>query len=52
MLFEPGRNRLSSEENVIIESGNARIIGNEAVFDLQNEVYSLKNTRSVYYHEG
>ena len=43
---------LSSEENVVIESGNATISGNEAVFDLQNEVYSLKNTRSVFYHES
>ncbi len=52
MLFEPDRNRLSSEETVVIESGNARISGNNAVFDLQNEIYLLKNTRSVYYHDG
>jgi lipopolysaccharide export system protein LptC len=52
MLFKPDLNLLSSEENVIIESGNARISGNRAVFDLQNEVYSLKNTRTVFYHES
>lgn len=52
MLFKPDLNLLSSEENVVIESGNATISGNEAVFDLQNEVYSLKNTRSVFYHES
>jgi LPS export ABC transporter protein LptC len=52
VLFKPDLNLLSSEENVIIESGNARISGNRAVFDLQNEVYSLKNTRSVFYHES
>jgi LPS export ABC transporter protein LptC len=52
MLFEPDRNLLTSEETVVIESGSARISGDQAVFDLQNEVYSLKNTRSVFYHES
>jgi len=52
MLFKPDLNLLSSEENVVIESGNSTINGKQAVFDLQNEVYSLKNTRSVIHHES
>lgn len=52
MLFEADRNILSSEETVVIESGNSRIRGDKAVFDLENEVYTLKNTRSIYYHDS
>ncbi len=50
MLFKPEQDLLVSEENVIIEYDHARISGDEAIFDLRNEVYSLKNTRAIYYH--
>jgi len=52
MLFEPDRSRITSEINVVIESDNSRISGDMAVFDLHNQVYSVKNTRSVYNHES
>jgi LPS export ABC transporter protein LptC len=50
MLFKPDQDQIVSGANVIIESGRAKISGDKAVFDLRNEVYSLKNTRAIYYH--
>ena len=50
MLFKPELDLVVSEVNVIIESDRAKISGDEAVFDLRNEIYSLKNTRAIYYH--
>ncbi len=52
MLFEPDSDRLTSERNVVIESDNSRISADKAVFDLHNQVYLMKNTRSIYNHEG
>jgi len=52
MLFDPDRDRITSERNVVIESDNSRISGDMAVFDLHNQVYLMKNTRSVYNHES
>ena len=52
MLFEPDSDRITSEENVVIESDNSRISGDMAVFDLHNQVYLMKNTRSIYNHES
>jgi LPS export ABC transporter protein LptC len=51
MLFKPEQDQVISETMVIIESGRAKISGDKAVFDLSNKVYSLKNTRAIYYHE-
>jgi LPS export ABC transporter protein LptC len=50
MLFKPELDLVSSGENVVIESDSAKITGNAAVFDLGTEVYSLKNTKAIYYH--
>ncbi len=50
MLFKPHQDLLSIESSVIIESDGAKISGDNAVFDLGNEVYSLKNTKAIYYH--
>jgi LPS export ABC transporter protein LptC len=50
MLFKPDQDLMTSESIVTIESDSAKISGDNAVFDLRNEVYSLKNTRAVYYH--
>jgi len=52
MLFEPSRDLVTSETNVVIESENSRITGDMAVFDLHNQVYSMKNIRAVYNHES
>lgn len=52
MLFEPDRDRITSERKVVIESDNSRISGDMAVFDLHNQVYSMKHTRSIYNHES
>jgi len=52
MLFEPSRDLMTSETNVVIESENSRITGDMAVFDLHNQVYSMKNIRAIYDHES
>ncbi len=50
ILFKPGQDLVSAKTTVIIESNGARITGDQAIFDLRNEVYSLNNTRAIYYH--
>jgi LPS export ABC transporter protein LptC len=50
ILFKPGQDLVSTKTTVIIESNGARITGDQAIFDLRNEVYSLNNTRAIYYH--
>ena len=50
MLFKPRQDLLTIESSVIIESDGATISGDNAVFDLGNEVYSLKNTKAIYYN--
>ena len=52
MLFEPERDLITSDKRVVIESENSSISGDMAVFDLHNQVISMKNTRSVYNHDG
>jgi lipopolysaccharide export system protein LptC len=52
MLFEPDRDLITSDKRVVIESGNSRVSGDMAVFDLHNQVYSMKNTRSIYNHDS
>jgi LPS export ABC transporter protein LptC len=50
MLFKPDQNLVAIDAKVTIESDSAKISGDNAVFDLGNESYSLKNTRAIYYH--
>jgi len=50
IIFKPEQDQVSSKTTVIIESNGARITGDQAIFDLRNEIYSLKNTRAIYYH--
>jgi lipopolysaccharide export system protein LptC len=52
MLFEPDRDLITSDKRVVIESDNSRVSGDMAVFDLHNQVYSMKNTRSIYNHDS
>jgi lipopolysaccharide export system protein LptC len=52
MLFQPNLNLVSADKDIDIELTNAIIHGSEAVFDLKNKVYSLKNTRAIYYREN
>ena len=52
MLFEPDRDRITSENNVVIESDNTRISGDMAVFDLHNQVYTMKNIKAIYDNES
>jgi LPS export ABC transporter protein LptC len=52
MLFQPDLDLVSANKEIDIESNNARIYGSEAVFDLKNKVYSLKNIRATYYRES
>ena len=50
IIFKPAQDLVSSKATVIINTGRAKITGDQAIFDLRNEVYSLKNTRAIYYH--
>ncbi len=52
ILFEPDRDLVVADQGLVIESANTRITADEAVFDLNNQVYRLKNTRTVYYDEN
>ncbi len=50
IIYKPDQDLVSSKDIVIINKGRAKITGDQAIFDLRNEVYSLRNTRAVYYH--
>ena len=48
--FEPGRDLVSSEKEVLMRSKQARIEAQAAVFDLAANVYTFTATRAIYYH--
>ena len=50
MLFKPDQDLVAIDAKLTIESDSAKISGDNAVFDLGNESYSMKNTRAIYYH--
>ena len=50
IIFKPEQDQVTTKTTVIIESNGARITGDQAFFDLRNEVYSLTNTQAIYYH--
>lgn len=50
MLFQPDLDLISASKTVQIKSDTAIIHGSEAIFDLKNKVYKLKNTRAIYHH--
>lgn len=47
--FEPDRDLITSESSILMQSTNARIEAEQAIFDLANNVYSLKKARTIYY---
>jgi LPS export ABC transporter protein LptC len=47
--FEPDKNLVSSETDVLMRSKQARIEAKAAVFDLAAGIYRLRKTRAVYY---
>lgn len=47
--FDPARNLVSSDSGVLMQSRQARIEADTAVFDLAGKVYRLGKTRAVYY---
>jgi LPS export ABC transporter protein LptC len=49
LLFQPDLSLVSTSKAIRIQSDNAIIYGSEAIFDLKNQVYSLKNTKSTYH---
>jgi lipopolysaccharide export system protein LptC len=49
MLFQPDLNLISTSKAIRIKSDTAIIYGSEAIFDLKNQVYLLKNTKSTYH---
>ncbi|MDJ0779646.1 MAG: LPS export ABC transporter periplasmic protein LptC [Gammaproteobacteria bacterium] len=48
LVFDPDRDRISTDSNVVMLSGDGRIEADGAVFDLEREVYSLERARGVY----
>jgi LPS export ABC transporter protein LptC len=48
MLFQPDLDLISASKSIQIRSDTAIIHGSEAIFDLKNQVYSLKNTKAIY----
>lgn len=48
--FEPDRDLVSSDSNVLMRSKQATIEAQAAVFDLAANVYKLSRTRAVYYY--
>jgi lipopolysaccharide export system protein LptC len=48
MLFQPDLDLISANKSIQIKSDTATIHGSEAIFDLKNQVYSLKNTKAIY----
>jgi hypothetical protein len=51
MLFQPDLDLISASKTIQIKSDTAIIHGNDAIFDLKNKVYSLTNTKAIYYRE-
>ncbi|MFV2032387.1 MAG: LPS export ABC transporter periplasmic protein LptC [Gammaproteobacteria bacterium] len=52
IFFEPDLDLVSLEQSLVIESFNAIITADEAVFDLDNQVYKLKNIKAIYYDQN
>ena len=49
--FEPDRDLVTAESDILMLSQQARIEAEHAVFDLAGKVYKFKNTRAVYHRE-
>ena len=49
MLFQPDLDLISASKAIQIKSDTAIIHGSQAIFDLKNQVYSLKNTKATYH---
>jgi lipopolysaccharide export system protein LptC len=52
MLFQLDLDLISTSKTIQIDSNTAIINGSEAIFDLKNKVYTLKNTKAIYYREN
>lgn len=50
MLFQPDLDLISARKTIQIKSDTAIIHGSEAIFNLKNKVYTLKNTKGIYHH--
>ena len=48
IVFEPDRDLITMESKVLMQSRNAQIEAQHAIFDLANKVYSLQNAHAVY----
>lgn len=46
--FEPDRDLVTSESSILLQTRNARIEAEQAVFNLADKVYSLRKARAVY----
>lgn len=52
ILFDPDQDQVVAEQGILVETPNSRISADEAVFDLNNQVYRLKRTKAVYYDKN
>lgn len=51
MLFEPDFDRIGIAQQLSLQSGNAIINGENAVFDLGKNTYTINNAKAVYRNE-
>lgn len=51
LRFESDNDLVIGEQGVTLTGKNTKIDADKAVFDLDKNVYSLTNTKAVYYHE-
>ena len=51
MRFEPDIDRITSESHILIESATSRIEAEQAVFDLAGRIYSMRNAKTIFYHD-
>ena len=52
MRFEPDRERVTSETEILIVSPMGRIHAEHAIFDLDKQIHRFRNARTVYFNEN
>lgn len=50
--FEPDRDLVTIESSVLMQTKQARIEAEQAVFNLSDKIYSLRKARAIYYHDN
>ena len=47
----PDADRVTSESNIILNSGRSRVEAEHAIFDLNRRIYQLRKARATYYND-